>query len=150
MNPFSFFCRRPAKIVADRTRPSLELLEGRDLPSTLIGAPLIGPVPLIDPMMAIANAERAQDARLTRTDVIDLFETAAGTEQAIFTDGKVSFKAISKPDLSKPLPAVWVADLQAIGQNGAQWGMTPDVADLAKNVVAYEVGPTSTTTVRPC
>ncbi len=49
----------------------------------------------------------------------------------------MSFKAISKPDLSKPLPAVWVADLQAIGQNGAQWGMTPDVADLAKNVVAY-------------
>jgi hypothetical protein len=137
MKLFRFGSRRPAKIVAIRTRPGLEQLEGRDLPSTLGIVQPIKPIQPVNPVWAIANAEHAQDGTLTRTDVIELFNTVAGMDQAVFTAGKVSFKPIPKPDLSTPLLASSVATLQDIVTNSAQWGMTPDVADLASNVVDY-------------
>jgi len=137
MTLFKFLITRPAKIVTGRARPRLELLEGRDLPSTMMSAPPVGLVHPLDPIRAIADAEHAQDGTLTRIDVIELFDTAAGADQAIFSDGKVSFRAIPKPNPYTPLPALWVADLKDVVQHSAQWGMTPDVADLAGNVVNF-------------
>jgi Calpain family cysteine protease len=110
----------------NRARLAVEQLERRDL----LSAPSV---------MTIANAEYAQDSMLTRTDVIDLLETVAGTEQAVFTNGKVSFQPVSEPGPSAPLPAQSLSDLRSIVANPGQWGMTADVADLAGNVVGYNL-----------
>ena len=126
--------RRRTK-VPGRVRLVLERLEGRELPSV---APLVPEVP--DRIVLIAEAEYAQDNNtLTRNDVINLFDTVAGTKKAVFANGVVSFKTVHNPDLSTPLSAQSVSDLQSIFENNAAWGMAPDVANLAGKVVGYNL-----------
>jgi hypothetical protein len=118
-----------------RVRLVLDRLEDRCLPSA---ASLVPEVP--DPVVCIAQAEYAQDNNtLTRTDLINLFDTVAGTKQAIFTDGVVTFQKVNQPNLSTPLSAQSVSDLQCIFENSAEWGMSPDVANLAGKVVGYNL-----------
>jgi hypothetical protein len=125
--------RRPVKHVAARNRLRFEQLEGRDVSSTMP----VGPTQYLDIIQRVANAEYAQDGMLTRSDVIDLFDTVARTKRAVFTNGMVSFEPITKPNPYAPLPASWLADLQNIVDNSAQWGLSPDVANLAGKVVGY-------------
>ena len=73
------------------------------------------------------------------TDVINLFDTVAGTKEAIFTNDLVSFKAVQNPNLSTLLSALSVSDLQSIVENSAEWGMTSDIANLAGKVVGYNL-----------
>jgi hypothetical protein len=135
MKPINSILRRRTK-VPGRVRLVLERLEGRDLPSV---SPLALDVP-VDPIVGIAETEFAQDNNtLTRTDVINLFNTVAGTKQATFNDGVVSFQKTNNPDLSTPLSAQSVSDLRSIFENSAAWGMSPDVADLAGKVVGYNL-----------
>ncbi len=126
---------RPRAKVPGRVNLVLERLEGRELPSASSLAPVVP-----DRIVHIAEAEYAQDNNtLTRTDVINLFDTVAGTEKAIFTDGIVSFKAVQNPHLSTLLSARSISDLQSIVENSAEWGMAPDVANLAGKVVGYDL-----------
>jgi hypothetical protein len=134
MKPITSLLRRRTQ-VAGRVRLALERLEGRELPSV---SPLVPEVP--DRIVQIAEAEHAQSHNtLTRGDVIDLFDTVAGTRTATFHDGNVSFKTVSDPKLSAKLSAQSVSDLQRIFENSAEWGMSPDVADLAGKVVGYNL-----------
>ena len=134
MKPITSLLRRRTQ-VPGRVHLVLERLEGRELPSA---SPLVPQVP--DRIFQIAEAEYAQDNNtLTRTDVINLFDTVAGTEKAIFTDGIVSFKTVSAPDLSALLSIQSVSDLQNIVESSAEWGMAPDVANLAGKVVGYNL-----------
>jgi hypothetical protein len=130
---FTALFRNPARVRTGRTRLAVERLECRDLPSSSPVLPNVGS----DLVYQIANAEFAQDGALARTDVIDLFSTVAGADRAVFDQGKVSFGPVAKPNWSTPLSAQYIADLQSIVQNSAQWGMTPDIADLAEKVVGY-------------
>jgi len=135
MKPITSHLRRRTK-VPGRARLVLERLEGRELPSVSV---LTADAP-VDPIVGIARAEYHQDNNtLTRTDVINLFDTVAGTKEAIFTNAMVSFKAVHDPDLSTPLSAQSVSDLQSIFENSAEWGMSSDVANLAGKVVGYNL-----------
>jgi hypothetical protein len=133
MNPFTALFRTCAKVQLSRVRLALERLESRDLPSNSSVLPDVGN----DLVYQIATAEFAQDGALTRSDVINLFKTVAGKEQAVFDNGMVSFQRVSKPDMSSPLSAEYIADLQNIVHNSALWGLSPDVANLAHKVVGF-------------
>jgi hypothetical protein len=133
MNLFTELFRPLASAHAGGVRLAVERLEGRDLPSN---SPLLSGAGG-DLVYQIANAEFAQDGALTRADMINLFMTVAGKDQAVFTNGNVTFLPVANPNWSAPLAAQDIADLQNIVQNSTQWGMTPDVANLAGKVVGY-------------
>jgi hypothetical protein len=125
MKLFSSQLCRPIK-TSRRARLTLERLEGRELPS-------VSPPPIL----SIAEAEYKQDnSALTRTDVIDLFDTAAGTKKAIFSStGAVAFDNVKNPNLSTPLPVSTVDALdQIFVTESNQWGLAADVANLAGKV----------------
>jgi hypothetical protein len=84
MNPFTALFGPPAKGRLGHVRLILEWLEGRDLPSGITLVTNAG----ADPIPQIARAEYVRDTdRLTRTDVIELFDRAAGLDQEIFATG---------------------------------------------------------------
>jgi hypothetical protein len=133
MNLFTELFRSPGRVRTSHVRLTLERLEGRELPSNTSVVPSTGS----DWVYQIADAEFAQDGALTRTDMINLFNTVAGRELANVTNGIVTFQPVANPNWSTPLAAQDIADLQYIVQNSTQWGMTPDVANLAGKVVGY-------------
>ncbi|HEV3263339.1 MAG TPA: C2 family cysteine protease [Gemmataceae bacterium] len=136
MTLFSRFRRvsRPAGV--RRVRLGLEYLEDRQLLSAVaLTTPPALPNALVN---RIAQAEFVQDnGQLTRTDVINLLDVVDGTETATFSQGQVSFTAVSNPATATPLGDHRLDALQTLVQDAPQWGLTPDVANLAGKVVNY-------------
>jgi hypothetical protein len=150
MKLFTSFGTRSAKAVTRCVRPSFELLEARDVPSATsflptsnFGTNLLG---------CVAQSEYYQDGnKLSRADVVHLFDVADGTEQPIFQNAgpsgpgapippppTVSFQVVQNPDPSALVPALWVSDLKGLIQNGRQWRLARDVVDLAGKVVGVQ------------
>jgi hypothetical protein len=116
-------------------QPQIESLEDRRLMTSM---PVTPPHDLQDPLVApVAQAEFVQEhGHLSRMDVIHLLEVVAGTKQAVFQNGQVSFV---KPAVyaEGTLTGTQLGDLRTLVTDAGLWGLTPDLTNLLDNTIGY-------------